>query len=79
MNSRFSLIHKKAHEQKLQKNWTILKNLKEKNNQISALFSTHTPSDDWPDALEPLTLGLVANEYTKLGKISENLTLFLFS
>ena len=27
-----------------------------------------TPFDDWPDALDHLTIGLVANEYTKLGK-----------
>ena len=43
MNSRFALIHKKAQEQKLLKNWTILKNLKEKKNQISALFSSQRP------------------------------------
>jgi hypothetical protein len=41
--------------------------LKEKN-QISALFSTQRPPDDWPDAI-----GLVANKYKKLGKTSENL------
>ena len=55
----------------------ILKNLKEKKNQISALFSTQTPPDDWPDALDHLTIGLVANKYTKLGKTSENLILSL--
>ena len=31
------------------------------------------PRDDWPDALDHLAIGLVANEYTKLGKTSENL------
>ena len=36
-----------------------------------------TPFDDWPDALDHLTIGLVANEYTKLGKTSENLILSL--
>ena len=46
-----------------------------KKNQISALFSTQTPPDDWPDALDCLTIGLVANKYTKLGKTSENLIL----
>ena len=46
-----------------------------KKNQISALFSTQTPPDDWPDALDRLTIGLVANKYTKLGKTSENLLL----
>ena len=46
-----------------------------KKNQISALFSTQTPPDDWPDALDHLTIGLVANKYTKLGKTSENLIL----
>ena len=42
----------------------------EKKNQISALFSTQTPLDDWPDALDCLTIGLVANKYTKLGEPS---------
>ena len=60
MSSRFAKIHKKAQGQK----W--LKNLKEKKNQISALFSTQRPSDDWPDALDHLFIGLVANKYTKL-------------
>ena len=44
-----------------------------KKNQISALFSTQRPPDDWPDALDHLAIGLVANKYTKLGKTSENL------
>ena len=48
-----------------------------KNNPISALFSTQTPLDDWPDALDYLTIGLVANKYKKLGKTSENLILSL--
>ena len=48
-----------------------------KKNQISALFSTQTPPDDWPDALDYLTIGLVANKYTKVGKTSENLILSL--
>ena len=33
----------------------------EKKNQISALFSTQTPPYDWPDALDCLAIGLVAN------------------
>ena len=45
-----------------------------KKNQISALFSTQSP-DDWPDALDCLTIGLLANKYTKHGKTSENLIL----
>lgn len=47
-----------------------MKNLKEKKNQnqISALFSTQRPPDNWPDALDHLAIGLVANKYTKLGK-----------
>ena len=75
MNSRFTLIHKKAHEQKLLKNWTILKNLKEKKSQISALFLTQRPPDDWSDALDHLAIGLVAKKCTKLEKISEILLL----
>ena len=51
-----------------------MKNLKKKN-QISALFSTQRPPDDWLDALDHLTIGLVANKYTQLGKTSENLLL----
>ena len=66
MNSRFALIHKKAQEQKLLKNWTILKNMKEKKSQISALFLTQRPPDDWPDALDHLAIGLAANKCTKL-------------
>jgi hypothetical protein len=31
--------------------------------------------DDWPDAIDHLTIGLVAKKYTKLGKTSENLIL----
>ena len=54
-----------------------MKNLKEKQNQISALFSTQTPSDDWPDVVDRLTIGLVYNKYTKLGKIVEKLLLIL--
>ena len=43
-----------------------------KKSQISALFSTQTPLDDWPDAIDHLIIGLVAKKYTKLGKTSEN-------
>ena len=68
MSSRFAKIHKKAQGQK----W--LKNLKEKkSNQISALFSTQRPPDDWPDALDHLVIGLAANKYIKLGKTSKKL------
>ena len=77
MNSRFASIHKKVQEQKLLKNGTILKNLKGKKGQISALFFTHRPPDDWPDALDHLVISLVANKYTKLGKTSEILLLSL--
>ena len=45
-----------------------------KKNQISALFSTQRPPNDWPDALSrPLVV--VAKKYTKVGKTSENLLL----
>ena len=53
-----------------------MKNLKEKKSQISALFLTQIP-DDWPDALDHLEIGLVANKCTKLEKISEILLLSL--
>ena len=50
-------------------------NFERKKNQISVLFSTQRPPDDWPDALDHLAIGLVANKYTKIGKTSENLLL----
>ena len=46
-----------------------------KKNQISALFSTQIPPDDWPDALDHLAIGLVAIRYAKLGKTREILLL----
>ena len=39
------------------------------------MFSTQRPPDDWPDAIDHLAIGLVANKHTKLGKTSENLLL----
>ena len=39
-----------------------------KNKQISVLFSTQRPLDDWLDALDNLTIGLVANKYTETNK-----------
>ena len=48
-----------------------------KKNQISALFLTQRPPDDWPDALDHLAIGLVADKCTKLAKISEILLLSL--
>ena len=48
-----------------------------KKDQISALLSTKTPPDGWPDAIDHLIIGLVANKCTKLGKTSENLMLSL--
>ena len=48
-----------------------------KKDQISALFSTQTPPDDTPDAIDHLTIGLVANKFTKRGKTSKNLILSL--
>ena len=44
--------------------------IERKKNQISALFLTQRSPDDWPDALDHLAIGLVANKYTKLGKTS---------
>ena len=45
--------------------------------KISALFLTQRPPDDWPDALDILFIGLIANKCTKLEKISEILLLSL--
>ena len=53
----------------------MTKKHRNKNGKISALFPTQTPPDDWPDALDRLTIGLIAKKYTKLGKTSENLIL----
>ena len=49
----------------------------EKKGQISALFLTQRPPDDWPDALDILVISLIANKCTKLEKISEILLLSL--
>ena len=49
----------------------------ERKSQISALFLTQKPPDDWSDALDHLAIGLVANKCTKLAKISEILLLSL--
>ena len=46
-----------------------------KKNKISAQFSTKILTDDWPDALDSLTIGLVPSKCTKIGKTSENLIL----
>ena len=46
-----------------------------KKGQISVLFLPQRPLDDWPDALDHLAIGLVANKCTKLEKISEILLL----
>jgi hypothetical protein len=37
---------------------------------MNSRFFTQRPPDDWPDALDHLAIGLVANKYTKLGKTS---------
>ena len=39
-----------------------------KKHQISVLFSTQRPLDDWPDALDHLAIGLVVNEFTETNK-----------
>ena len=49
----------------------------ERKKQISALFSTQRPPDDWPDAIDHLNMGLVTNKCTKPGKTIENLVLSL--
>ena len=36
--------------------------------RFQPLFSTQTPPNDWPDAIDHLTIGLVSNKYTKLEK-----------
>ena len=46
--------------------WRYLEHVK-----FSALFLTQRPPDDWPDPLDDLVIGLVANECTRLGKTSE--------
>ena len=60
---------------KMAEKLTNFEKFKRKKYQISALFLTQRPSDDWPDALDHLAIGLVANKYTKLGKTSEILLL----
>jgi hypothetical protein len=50
-----------------------LNNFENFERKFLALFSTQRPPDDWPDALDHLSIGLDANKYTKLGKTSETL------
>ena len=45
--------------------------------QISALFLTQRPPDEWPDALDHLAIGFIASKCTKHAKISEILSLSL--
>ena len=54
-------------------NSRFAKTHKKAQEQISALFSTQRPPDDWPDALDHLVIGLAANKYIKLGKTSKKL------
>ena len=53
------VIHKKAQKQKLNKLKKFERKKKKKKNQISALFSTQRPPDDWSDALDHLCLVLL--------------------
>jgi hypothetical protein len=46
-----------------------------KKNQLCSQPRDLLSLDDWPDSLDHLAIGLVANKYTKLGKTSENLLL----
>ena len=48
-----------------------------KKGQISALFLTQRPPDEWPDVLYHSAIGLVAKKCAKLAKISEILFLSL--
>ena len=73
INSRFAKINKKAQEQKWLKNWTILKNLKEKKIKFQPYSQLR---DLLMSGQMPYTISavcLVANNYTKLWKTSENL------
>ena len=65
----------KGTRRKMAEKLNNFENFERKKNQISALFSTQRHPDDWPDALDHLAIGLVANEYTKLVKTSETLLL----
>jgi hypothetical protein len=62
MNSRFAKIHEKAQEQKWLEKLNNCNKFERKKNHISALFSTQRPPDDWPDTLDHLAIGLVANK-----------------
>ena len=65
--------HRNKNCWKIEQFWKIWK----KKSQILAPFLTQKPPDDWPDALDHLAIGLVANKCTKLAKISEILLLSL--
>ena len=69
----FRKIKKDKTVRKFEKFWKI----EEKKSQNSTLYSTQWPPDNWPDALDCLSICLVANKCTKLGKITEKLLLKL--
>ena len=77
MNSTFAQILGKLIKNKMSENLKNFENLKEKKNQNSTLCSTHWPPKSWPNALDHLAIGLVDNEYTKLGKLGEKVLLIL--
>ena len=56
---------------KIAEKLTIFEKFERKKSQISAPFLTQRPPDDWPDALDHLAIGLIANKCTKLEKIGE--------
>ena len=56
--------------------WNIIK-LIGMNSKFALIKPCFQPPDDWPDALDHLAIGLVANKCTKLEKISKILLLSL--
>ena len=64
MNSRSAKIHKKEQEHKMAEKLKFFEIFE----KFSALFSTKRPSDDWPDALDHLAIGLVAKKIYKTWK-----------
>ena len=67
----------KRHRNKNDEKLNNFEKFERKKGQISALFLTNRPPDYWPDALDHLAIGLVANKCTKLAKKSEILLLSL--
>ena len=61
----------------MSENLMNFENLKEKKVKIQPCAQPTDLPKKWPDAIDHITIGLVDNKYTKLGKIGEKVLLIL--